>query len=88
MTLRRHNNPKEAHMAGTDRRVHCIVTGIVQGVGFRYYTRDEAMRLGLRGWVRNLDDGNVEVVVEGPEEALQQLVTWLGPLGGRDRPVP
>jgi acylphosphatase len=67
-----------ASVAGADRRVHCSVTGIVQGVGFRYYTRDEALRLGLRGWVRNLDDGRVEVVAEGPEEALQQLVAWLG----------
>jgi acylphosphatase len=58
--------------------VHCIVTGIVQGVGFRYHTRDEAVRLGLRGWVRNLPDDSVEVVAEGPEEALRQLVTWLG----------
>ena len=61
-----------------ERRVHCIVTGIVQGVGFRYHTRDEAVRLGLRGLVRNLDDGSVEVVAEGAEEALRQLVTWLG----------
>lgn len=67
-----------AGAAGTDRRVHCIVTGIVQGVGFRYHTRDEAVQLGLRGWVRNLADGSVEVVAEGPEETLRQLVAWLG----------
>ena len=59
-----------------ERRVHCIVTGVVQGVGFRYHTCDEAVRLGLRGLVRNLDDGRVEVVAEGAEEALRQLVTW------------
>ena len=72
-------------MASVDRRVQCTVTGIVQGVGFRYHTRDEAVRLGLRGLVRNLDDGGVEVVAEGPEEALRQLVTWLGhgPRGAR-----
>lgn len=71
-------NREEVSVAGVNRRVHCIVTGLVQGVGFRYHTRDEAVRLDLQGWVRNLDDGRVEVVAEGPEETLRQLVAWLG----------
>jgi len=47
-----------------------IVTGRVQGVGFRYFTRDAARLDGLRGTVRNLDDGRVEVEVEGDVEAV------------------
>ncbi len=49
------------------------VGGRVQGVGFRAFVRRTAMRLGLRGWVRNLRDGSVEVVAFGPEEALREL---------------
>ena len=48
------------------RAVYAIVRGIVQGVGFRYYTEDQAARRGLVGWVRNRSDGAVEVLVEGP----------------------
>ncbi len=47
-----------------------IVTGRVQGVGFRYFTRDAARLDGVRGTVRNLDDGGVEVEVEGDAEAV------------------
>lgn len=57
-------------------RVHLLVTGRVQGVAFRLSTKDEAERLGLAGWVRNLRDGRVEAVAEGPREALEQLVAW------------
>lgn len=52
---------------------HFYVNGVVQMVGFRYFTREVAQGLGLSGWVRNLKDGRVEVVVEGSEEALFQL---------------
>ena len=48
--------------------------GRVQGVGFRHFTRREARRLGLSGWVRNEDDGSVRVVAEGPREALERLL--------------
>ena len=50
-----------------------IVTGRVQGVGFRYFARDAARREGLAGTVRNLDDGRVEIVVEGDEEAVTRF---------------
>ena len=50
-----------------------VVTGRVQGVGFRWYTHDVAAREGIHGWVRNLADGSVEVVAEGGEEVLGQL---------------
>ena len=50
--------------------------GRVQGVGFRYALRDEALRLGLAGWVRNRADGSVEALAQGDESALEQLVEW------------
>lgn len=52
------------------------VSGRVQGVAFRATTRDEARRLGLTGWVRNLDDGRVELVAQGDTDALDALERW------------
>ncbi len=57
-------------------RIHLLVSGIVQGVSFRYYTVEEARRLGVHGWVRNLADGRVEVEAEGDRAALERLVAW------------
>ena len=57
-------------------RVHLVVSGIVQGVAFRAYTVDEARRLGIAGWVRNLADGRVEVEAEGARRALEALVAF------------
>ena len=59
--------------------------GQVQGVGFRYSTRREAQRLGLRATVWNRDDGGVECEAEGDAEALRQLAAWLrrGPPSAR-----
>lgn len=54
-------------------RLHAIVRGDVQGVGFRYFVQRRADQLGLRGWVRNNDDGTVEVVAEGGRSDLEQL---------------
>ena len=51
--------------AEVNRRIHLWVSGRVQGVFFRATTREVAVALGLRGWVRNLPDGRVEVVAEG-----------------------
>lgn len=56
--------------------VHLFIEGWVQGVFFRYYTREKAKELGVTGWVRNLPDGKVEVVAEGEEEAVDSLVKW------------
>jgi acylphosphatase len=50
------------------------LTGLVQGVFFRAWTRDEARRLGVKGWVRNCDDGSVEAHVEGDEASVQKLI--------------
>lgn len=54
-----------------------LVSGKVQGVFFRASTREQALRLGLNGHALNLPDGNVEVVAQGPDEALQALADWL-----------
>ena len=58
------------------KRVHVIVEGRVQGVFFRACTRDEAVRLGLSGWVRNRPNGSVEALVEGEKGAVQKMVQW------------
>jgi acylphosphatase len=67
----------------TWERLHARVRGRVQGVGFRAATLREGRGLGLRGWVRNLPDGGVEVVAEGPRATLDALVAFLrrGPRG-------
>lgn len=58
-------------------RQRFIVSGRVQGVGFRAATRDRAQALGLRGWVRNLADGRVETQAQGPADALDAFRDWL-----------
>ena len=58
--------------------LHFKITGHVQGVGFRWTMCDEARRLRLAGWVRNLNDGSVEAVAVGDDLALQRLVQWAG----------
>ena len=55
-------------------RVHLVIQGRVQGVGFRYFVLRRAEILGLTGWVRNLPNGDVEAEAEGPREALQGLI--------------
>jgi len=57
-------------------RAHVYVSGKVQGVYFRATTRDEAQKRDVDGWVRNLDDGRVEAVFEGPEEAVEGMVAF------------
>jgi acylphosphatase len=57
-------------------RVHCTVSGRVQGVAFRASARRQARLLGLTGWVCNRTDGTVEILAEGERTALQQLVDW------------
>ena len=66
-------------------RRHVIVSGRVQGVWFRDSMRREAERLALAGWVRNLPDGRVEAVFEGPADAIERLTEWChhGPPGAR-----
>ncbi len=59
------------------QRLHAIVHGRVQGVGFRYFVLEQAHALGVTGWVRNRREGTVEVVAEGPRPALDRLVAAL-----------
>jgi acylphosphatase len=65
--------------------LHAVVRGDVQGVGFRYFVREHARGLGIRGWVRNRSDGSVEVQAEGDRASLHQLRELLseGPIGAR-----
>jgi acylphosphatase len=66
-------------------RAHVLISGRVQGVGFRAYARDRARAAGVEGWVRNLSDGHVEAIFEGTRSAVQRLVTWCysGPANAR-----
>jgi acylphosphatase len=72
-------------MSTDQQQLHAIVRGLVQGVNFRAGTVARARQLRLAGWVRNRDDGSVEVLAEGPRPALEQLLAFLrrGPVGAR-----
>jgi acylphosphatase len=69
--------------AGEVVRIRAMVTGRVQGVGYRATCQWRAQNLGLAGWVRNLPDGRVEAVFEGRADAVDQMVAWYrrGPRG-------
>lgn len=66
-------------------RAHVVVSGLVQGVCFRYATEKEARGRGVAGWVRNLPDGRVEGVFEGEEDAVEGMIAFCrrGPHGAR-----
>lgn len=70
-------------------RAHLWVAGRVQGVGFRFFVRDVARRLGLVGFARNLRDGRVEIAVEGPRSRVEALIAAVrtGPRGAVVRAV-
>lgn len=57
-------------------RVHVYISGKVQGVGYRFSTVQQAKRLGIQGWVRNLRDGRVEAVFEGDTSVVEEMVKW------------
>jgi acylphosphatase len=67
------------------KRVHVYVSGIVQGVFFRAAARRVAADLNLTGWVRNMEDGRVEAVLEGVDENVEKMLAWcrIGPRGSR-----
>ncbi|MET3720793.1 MULTISPECIES: acylphosphatase [unclassified Arthrobacter] len=65
-------SPQPGHI-----RLSARVFGVVQGVGFRFWTMGKADELALKGVVKNLDDGSVSVVAEGPDEQVHQLLAWL-----------
>jgi acylphosphatase len=60
-----------------DRTIHAIIEGRVQGVYFRDYTHQEALRLGLHGWVRNLPNGSVEALIAGEGVKVEEMIHWL-----------
>lgn len=70
-------------------RAHILVSGEVQGVAFRAATVDEARRLGVQGWVRNVADGRVEAEAEGERAKVEALVRWCrrGPPAARVQDV-
>ena len=59
-----------------EERARVLVSGRVQGVSFRDATRSQAEQLGLSGWVRNTQDGQVEAVFEGDSDTVQQMIEW------------
>ena len=60
----------------TKIRAHVVISGLVQGVFFRAYTKDEAEKLGLTGVVKNRWDGMVEAVFEGDKESVEKMINW------------
>lgn len=65
--------------------LHIVISGFVQGVGYRQWLRGRALAAGVTGWVRNRADGTVEAVLSGPSESVEALVTeaMRGPRGAR-----
>ncbi len=79
-----------------ETRIHVIVSGRVQGVGFRYFTRETAQRLGVAGWVRNCPDGSVEFEAQAPAGVLNEFrhiiregptLAWVGDFRETEMPV-
>jgi len=66
-------------------QIHLFVSGRVQGVGFRYATQRQAQSLGLSGWVKNTESGQVEILAQGPSDTLDVFLEWCkrGPSGAR-----
>lgn len=67
----------------TDFEKHLIISGRVQGVGFRYFTKKNAESLGVNGWVKNLANGDVETVIQGEEDRVKEMISYL-----KSGPVP
>jgi acylphosphatase len=69
----------------SNKRVQLLVRGRVQGTFFRAATQREARRLGVVGWVQNRNDGSVEIVAEGEEDAIKEIMLWAqhGPTAAR-----
>ncbi|MFZ2330225.1 MAG: acylphosphatase [Atribacterota bacterium] len=55
---------------------HILVSGRVQGVAFRYYARNMAYQLGVGGWIKNLANGQVELVVDGSKNSVNEMIEW------------
>ncbi len=70
-------------------RVHVLISGLVQGVFFRYTAKTEAEKLNITGWIRNLPNNKVEAIFEGNKKGVQQIIDWChqGPYGAVVRNV-
>jgi acylphosphatase len=68
----RHREPHDGALV----RRHLLISGKVQGVGFRVFLADQAIKARVTRYVRNLDDGRVEAALEGPRDAVAQVATW------------
>ncbi len=70
-------------------RLKLKIFGKVQGVFFRYHTKNQAQRLGLVGWIKNEEDGTVLIEVEGPEEKVREFVFWCykGPVDAKVKQI-
>ncbi len=64
------------------KQAHVVVSGVVQGVGYRYFVRSNARKLGLTGWVRNTSNGKVEAVLQGSQQQVEKILALLrkGPM--------
>jgi acylphosphatase len=71
------------------KALHAVITGRVQGVGYRAWAANRATQMGLKGWVRNRRDGSVEVVIKGEEQAVVRMLDdcWRGPRSAAVRDV-
>lgn len=69
-------------MAAKVVQIHILISGRVQGIGFRWWIQRKAQGLQLTGWVKNLEDGRVEVVAEGSEDRLTELIGLIKKKGG------
>ncbi|MEK7517890.1 MAG: acylphosphatase [Patescibacteria group bacterium] len=58
----------------TIRQAQVFISGFVQGVGFRQFIKKSALKIGVKGWVRNLEDGRVEVVLQGRMEDIEKII--------------
>jgi len=75
--------------SGLMKRIHIFVEGKVQGVFFRHHTMQTASAYNIKGWVKNLRDGRVEMVCEGSEEDIERMIEWCrqGPPGSHVRKI-
>lgn len=55
---------------------HCLISGRVQGVSYRFMAQQQAEKLGLTGWVQNLDDGRVEMMIQGQADSVERMLSW------------
>jgi acylphosphatase len=58
------------------KQKHCLISGRVQGVSYRYSAQQQAHKLGVTGWVRNLADGRVELLIQGETEQMENMLNW------------